>query len=158
MRFNDAVFGVALLLAAAAIFMVARGFPGMPGQDFGPALFPDLIAAGFVICGGVLIGTGLRSPEFQGAVSLGEWARSGGHLVDVGLVIGGLVVLIAVWDRVGFLIAATLLTGSLISRFRGGRVVSSFVGALVACLIIDWIFRRVLLVPLPLGPLTGIVW
>ncbi|MFZ1428135.1 MAG: tripartite tricarboxylate transporter TctB family protein [Geminicoccaceae bacterium] len=158
MRFNDAVFGVVLLLAAGAIFVVARGFPGMPGQDFGPALFPDLIAAGFVVCGGVLIYTGMRRPEFQGAVELGEWARSGGHLIDIGLVIGGLVVLIAVWDRVGFLIAATLLTGGLVARFRGGRVVGSFVGALVACLIIDWIFRRVLLVPLPLGPLTGIVW
>lgn len=158
MRFNDAVFGVLLLVAAGAIFVVARGFPGMPGQDFGPALFPDLIAAGLVICGGVLIYTGVRRPEFQGAVELGEWARSGGHLVDVGLVIGGLVVLIAVWDRVGFLIAATLLTGGLVARFRGGRVVGSFVGALVACLIIDWIFRRVLLVPLPLGPLTGIIW
>lgn len=158
MRFNDAVFGVLLLVAAGAIFVVARGFPAMPGQDFGPALFPDLIAAGLVISGGVLIYTGVRRPEFQGAVELGEWARSGGHLVDVGLVIGGLVVLIAVWDRVGFLIAATLLTGGLVARFRGGRVVGSFVGALVACLIIDWIFRRVLLVPLPLGPLTGIIW
>lgn len=158
MRFNDAVFGVAMLVAAAAIFAVARGFPGMPGQDFGPALFPDLIAAGFVICGSVLIWTGLRSPEFRGAVALGEWARSGGHLVDIGLVIGGLVALILVWDRVGFLIAATVLTGGLVARFRGGKVIGSFVGALVACLVIDWIFRRILLVPLPLGLLTGIVW
>jgi hypothetical protein len=36
--------------------------------------------------------------------------------------------------------------------------VSSVAGALVAVLVIDWIFRRLLLVPLPLGPLTGIVW
>lgn len=158
MRFNDAVFGVALLLAAAAIFIVAHGFPAMPGQDFGPALFPNLIAIGFVVCGGVLLSTGLRRPEFHGVVALGEWARSGGHLADVGLVIGGLVVLIAVWDRVGFLIAATLLTGGLMARFRGGRLLSSFAGGLVACLVIDWIFRRILLVPLPLGPLTGIIW
>ena len=48
MRFNDAVFGVVLLLAAVAVFAVARGFPGMPGQNFGPALFPDLIAAGLL--------------------------------------------------------------------------------------------------------------
>jgi putative tricarboxylic transport membrane protein len=158
MRFNDAVFGVLLLAAAVAIFAAARGFPAMPGQDFGPALFPDLIASGFALCGLALVWSGLRRPGFPGIVALGEWARSGGHLVDVALVIGGLVALILVWDRVGFLIGATLLTGALMARFRGGRVVGSFAGALVACLAIDWVFRRVLLVPLPLGPLTGIVW
>jgi putative tricarboxylic transport membrane protein len=158
MRFNDAVFGVLLLLAAGAILVVARGFPGMPGQDFGPALFPDLIAAGFAICGGVLVWSGWRQPDFGGAVALGDWAKSGGHVADVGLVIGGLALLIVLWDRIGFLIAATLFTGGLMARFRGGRVLSSFAGALAACLVIDWLFRRVLLVPLPLGPLTGIVW
>lgn len=158
MRFNDAVFGIFLLVAALAIFAVARGFPAMPGQDFGPALFPDLIAAGFALCGLALIWNGWRRPAFAGAVQLGEWARSGGHLVDVALVIGGLGLLILLWDRLGFLIGATALTGSLMARFRGGRPLSSFLGALAACLLIDWIFRRLLLVPLPLGPLTGIVW
>ena len=40
MRINDAVFGVVLLLAAARHLRGRRGFPAMPGQDFGPALFP----------------------------------------------------------------------------------------------------------------------
>ena len=141
-----------------AVLVVARGFPAMPGQDFGPALFPDLIGAGLAVCGGVLVWSGLRRPEFRGAVALGEWATSGGHVIDVGLVIGGLVLLIVLWDRLGFLIVATLFTGGLMARFRGGRALSSFAGALTACLVIDWLFRRVLLVPLPLGPLTGIVW
>ncbi len=158
MQFNDAVFGAVLLLAALGIALVAHGFPGMPGQHFGPALFPDLIATGFALCGLALAWSGLRRPDFPGVVQLGEWARSGGHLVDVGMVVGGLSLLILLWDRIGFLIAATLLTGSLMARFRGGRLASSFAGALAACLLIDWIFRRVLLVPLPLGPLTGIVW
>ena len=157
MRLNDAVFGVILLLAAVAVFAVARGFPGMPGQDFGPALFPNLIAAGFFLCGAALIWNGLRHPEFAGLVAFGDWAKSGGHLIDVALVIGGLGLVILLWDRVGFLITATLFTGSLMARFRG-RPLSSFVGALAACLVIDWVFRRLLLVPLPLGPLTGIVW
>jgi putative tricarboxylic transport membrane protein len=157
-RFNDAVFGVLLLAAAAGIFAVARSFPAMPGQDFGPALFPDLIAAGFALCGMALVWGGLRRPGFPGIVALGEWARSGGRLTDVALVIGGVAALILVWDRVGFLTGATLLTGGVMARFRGGRVVGSFAEALAACLVIDWVFRRVLLVPLPLGPLTGIVW
>ncbi len=120
MRLNDAVFGVILLLAAVAVFAVARGFPGMPGQNFGPALFPDLIAAGFFLCGAALVWSGLRHPEFAGLVAFGDWAKSGGHLIDVALVIGGLGLVILLWDRVGFLIVATLFTGSLMARFRGG--------------------------------------
>jgi putative tricarboxylic transport membrane protein len=158
MRFNDAVFGVLLLIAAAAVLFVAHGFPAMPGQSFGPALFPKVIATGFAMAGAALVWTGLRRPAFAGMVALGDWARSGGHLLDVGLVVGGLAVLILLWDRLGFLIVATLLTGGLMARFRQGRWLSSFAGALAACLVIDWVFRRLLLVPLPLGPLTGIVW
>ena len=103
-------------------------------------------------------GSAVWPRDVAGAVQLGEWARSGGHVLDVGLVIGGLALVVLLWDRVGFIPLATLFTGSLMARFRGGRLLSSFVGALVAVLIIDWIFRRLLLVPLPLGPLTGIVW
>ena len=130
----------------------------MPGQSFGPALFPHIIAMGFALTGAALVGSGLRRPEFAGFVALGDWARSGGHLIDVGLVVGGIAALIIFWDRLGFLIVATLLTGGLMARFRHGRWLSSIVGALAACLVIDWVFRRMLLVPLPLGPLTGIIW
>ncbi|MGD9511165.1 MAG: tripartite tricarboxylate transporter TctB family protein [Geminicoccaceae bacterium] len=158
MRFNDAVFGAVLLLLGVAIAVMSRSFPGMPGQSVGPALFPDMIAVGLGLCGLGLLWSGLRRPEFAGAAQLGEWARSGGHILDVGLIIGGLVLVILLWDLVGFVPLATLYTGGLIARFRGGRVLSSFVGALLAVLIIDWVFRRMLLVPLPLGPLTGIVW
>ncbi len=94
----------------------------------------------------------------HGLVELGEWARSGGHIFDVGLVIGGLVLLILVWDRVGFLIGGTIFTAGLIARFRGGKWATSIAIAVVACFIVDLSFRRLLLVPLPLGPLTGIYW
>jgi putative tricarboxylic transport membrane protein len=116
-----------------------------------------LIAIGFAGCGLVLLVSGLRSSEVRGLVQLSEWTRSGGHILDVGLVIGGLVLLILLWDVVGFVIGGTLLMGGLTARFRGGHVVSSFVIALVACGAIDWSFRKLLLVPLPMGPLLGVI-
>lgn len=158
MRINDWVFGVVLIIAATAILLDAQTFPGMPGQSYGPALFPSIVAGGFILCGIALIIGGIRSREVHGMVELGEWARSGGHIFDVAMICGGLVLLILIWDFVGFLIGATLLTGTFISRFRGGKIISSFALALVACLVIDMSFRRLLLVPLPLGPLTGIMW
>jgi putative tricarboxylic transport membrane protein len=158
MRISDVVFGVVLILAAAAIFLEAHTFPGMPGQSVGPALFPDIIAGGLALCGIGLLISGVRQSAGHRLVELGEWARSGGHILDVGLVIGGIVLLIVLWDQLGFLIGATLLTGGLITRFRGGSVLTSFGVALALCLIVDLSFRRLLLVPLPLGPLAGVMW
>ncbi len=158
MRIHDAVFGVILILAGIAIALHARTFPDMPGQRFGPALVPTIIAAGFAICGVVLVVGGLRSRAVHGLVELGEWARKGGHIFDVVLVVGGLVLLIVSWNVVGFLIGATVYSTALAARFRGGRIVSSFVVCALACLAIDWGFRHLLLVPLPLGPLTTVYW
>ncbi|BCX18073.1 MAG: hypothetical protein KatS3mg117_1755 [Geminicoccaceae bacterium] len=158
MRIHDSLIGVVLLALAAFMAFEAAGFPPMPGQRFGPSLVPNLLAAGFAICGLVLVATGLRNREVKGLVELGEWARKGGHVVDVGLVVGGLALLILVWRPVGFLIGATLYTGLLAARFRGGRLPSSFAIAFLACFAIDWAFRRLLLVPLPQGPLTGLYW
>jgi putative tricarboxylic transport membrane protein len=157
-KFNDAVFGVVLLVGAIALFLYARTLPDMPGQDYGPALFPSLLAVGFGLCGLLLVASGWRARAVHPAVELSEWARSGGHIADVGLVIGGVVLVIWLWDELGFVLAATLLGGGLITRFRGGHALSSFALALGAVLVIDWAFRRLLLVPLPLGPLAGFIW
>jgi putative tricarboxylic transport membrane protein len=157
-RINDALFGLVLILAGLAVLLVARTFPDMPGQDFGPALLPSLIGLGFAACGAGLVASGLRQHRDHPWIELGAWADSRGHILDVGLVVGGLVLLILLWDLLGFLIGATLLMGLLVSRFRGGHVVSSFAIAVVACAAVDYGFRHLLLVPLPLGPLTGVYW
>ena len=158
MRIHDSLIGLVLLALAAFLAYEAAGFPPMPGQRFGPSLAPNLLAAGFAICGLVLVASGLKRGEVRGAVELGEWARQGWHVFDVGLVVGGLALLILLWTPVGFLLGATIYTGTLAARFRGGRIASSFAVAAVTCFLVDWAFRRLLLVPLPQGPLTGLYW
>ena len=61
MRVNDAVIGAALVLFALAMIWYTRTFPAMPGQHYGPALFPVLIGIGLLLTGVVLIVSGLRS-------------------------------------------------------------------------------------------------
>jgi hypothetical protein len=68
------------------------------------------------------------------------------------------VLLILFWKPLGFFLGATIYTSVLATRFRGGRLASSVLVAAVACFAIDWAFRRLLLVPLPQGPLTGLYW
>jgi putative tricarboxylic transport membrane protein len=158
MRINDAAFGLALLGGAGLIAWTASGFPEMPGQRFGPSLFPDLIATGFAICGALLVWNGLHSGEVHGIVEVPEWMRRHGEILDVVLVIGGLGLLILLWTIVGFLIGASIYVGVLISRFRRGRLASSWLVAIAACAMIDYGFRKWLLVPLPMGPLAGVMW
>ncbi|MCS6778383.1 MAG: tripartite tricarboxylate transporter TctB family protein [Geminicoccaceae bacterium] len=158
MRIHDSLIGLVLLALAAFLAHEAAGFPPMPGQRFGPSLVPNLLAAGFALCGLVLVVAGIRRREVRGLVELGEWARKGGHILDVGLVVGGLALLIAFWRPVGFLLGATVYTTLLAARFRGGRWLSSLLVCAPACFAIDWAFRRLLLVPLPQGPLTGLYW
>ena len=46
MRLHDSLLGALLLALAAALFAYTFTFPDMPGQRYGPALFPRLIALG----------------------------------------------------------------------------------------------------------------
>ena len=158
MRVNDAVFGAVLVALSLAILLYARGFPGMPGQHYGPALFPSLIAAGFGLCGLVLCAQGARRLAAEGLIRLEPWARSGAPLFDAALILAGLAAYVLLSERLGFLVAGGGLLFVWIARFRGGRLVSSFAFALATALVIDYAFRRMLLVPLPQGPLTGLVW
>ena len=158
MRVNDAVIGVVLVLFALAMILYTRTFPSMPGQDYGPALFPVLIGIGFMICGAILIAGGISrlrtEPLFAGA----EWLRSRHHLVDFFAVIGGLVVYILIADWLGFIPTAFLLMFGWLMLFRGGKTASSAVIALLTALVVNYAFTQFLLVPLPLGMLQPILY
>ncbi len=157
MRVNDAVIGVVLVLFALAMIWQTRTFPAMPGQDYGPALFPVIIGAGFIGTGLILILSGLRQlpavPLFGGAA----WLRSPRHLVRFAAVVGGLLFYILASDWLGFVPTALLLLFGWLVLFRG-RPVSSLVIALVVTLVVNYAFTQLLLVPLPLGLLQPILY
>jgi putative tricarboxylic transport membrane protein len=157
-RVNDAVIGVALVLFALAMIFHTRTFPAMPGQDYGPALFPVLIGIGFLVCGAIMIAGGIArlrtEPLFAGA----EWLRSRHHLADFFAVIGGLVVYILISDWLGFIPTAFLLLLGWLMLFRGGQPLSSAAIALLTALVVNYAFTELLLVPLPLGLLRFVVY
>jgi putative tricarboxylic transport membrane protein len=157
-RLNDAVIGVALILFATAMIWYTRAFPEMPGQDYGPALFPVLIGIGFLFTGAILIVSGLARLGTVPLFSGGAWLRSPHHIASFLAVVLGLLFYILVSDRLGFIPTSLLLLFGWLVLFRGGRPISSFVIALAVTLGVDYAFSKLLLVPLPLGVLQPLLY
>lgn len=158
MRLNDAVIGVALVLFALAMIWYTRTFPEMPGQDYGPALFPVLIGIGFLITGAILIVSGLARLRTEPLFSGGEWLRSPHHVASFLAVVLGLLFYILVSGWLGFIPTAALLLFVLLVVLRRGRPLSSLVIALVTTLVVNYAFTEFLLVPLPLGLLQHVIY
>jgi putative tricarboxylic transport membrane protein len=157
-RINDAVIGAVLMLFALAMIWHTRTFPAMPGQDYGPAVFPVLIGIGFLITGLILIVSGIRRRRTEPWFTGGEWLRSRRHVLGFLTVIGGLVAYILVSDWLGFIPTALLLLFGWLVLFRGGKPVSSLVIALAVTLVVHYAFSQLLLVPLPLGLLQPLIY
>jgi putative tricarboxylic transport membrane protein len=157
-RVNDAVIGAVLVVFALALIAYTRTFPSMPGQDYGPALFPVLIGIGFLICGAILIVGGVRQLKTVPLLAGAEWLRSPHHVIDFLAVIGGLVLYILISDWLGFIPTAFLLLFGWLVLFRGGKPISSAVIALAVTLAVNYAFSQLLLVPLPPGLLQPLIY
>ena len=159
MRFNDAVIGVVLLIVfGLAVFIHSQtSFPGLPGQDYGPAFFPSIIGTLFCLCGVILIVGGIAKRREVGLVALGEWATSPHHVINFFTVIVALLFYILTVDFLGFIPTALVITVVLMLRF-GVKILPATAMALASTLIIHFLFYKVLLVPLPWGLLQPIAW
>ena len=140
--------GAALVALAAVILWHIQGYPAMPGQRFGPAWFPGLVAAGLGICGLALVYAGVR----QGApwVALPDWMLRRRPAVGVAAVVGGLVFYILAADKLGFHIVGM---GMLLlwTRLLGATWRTAATVAVLATVAIHLAFYKALRIPLPWG-------
>ncbi len=150
MKLNDAVIGAFLLLIAAVMVFQASGFPGMPGQKYGPALFPSMIAAGLAVCGVIMVVRGLTDGRRAPWLRFGPWIGSPRHLGAAALVIGGLVFYILVSETLGFVPTGIILLFALLLLLYGRPAVSLAI-SIVVVLAIQYSFSELLRVPLPAG-------
>ncbi|TYR30061.1 tripartite tricarboxylate transporter TctB family protein [Mesorhizobium microcysteis] len=156
MRLSDTMFGVLLLLFGVAVGLYAQTFPDIPGQRYGAAAFPTAIAIGFAGCGLAMLVRGLRTasgPLFTRT----EWTRKPGALTSVLVTILCVVAYILLARRVGFIPMAVVI---LIVLFRMLRVPwwQSLLLAVLAAFACDYVFRSILLVPLPFGLMPRLPW
>jgi putative tricarboxylic transport membrane protein len=120
----------------------------MPGQKFGPAWFPGLIAAGLGLCGFFLIVSGVRQ---RGPwLALPVWVSQRRPLFGVGSVIIGLLFYILAADKLGFHLTGVVLLAAWM-RILGASWRVALVAAVLATIAIHLSFYKALRIPLPWG-------
>ena len=153
MKINDAIIGAVLALLGIVVLFHVQSFPKIPGQQYGPGLFPGSIAVGFLVCGVLLIVSGVRERAGARWVAPEAWVRSPRHVRAVIAIVGGLAVYIALADVVGFLILAPILMFVWFVAL-GVRLRIAIIAAALTTLVIWFVFYKLLRVPLPWGVLT----
>jgi putative tricarboxylic transport membrane protein len=155
MKVNDAVVGACLIALAIAILVHIQAYPLIPGQKYGPALFPGVIAVGLIACGLLLVRRGVRAG--LPLLAIADWMRQPALVTNFLTVCAVLAFYIAVAGTLGFIPTAALCLLALFLKLRV-RVLPAIVVAVVATLVIHTLFYKLLRVPLPWGVLEPVLW
>ena len=150
MKVNDALIGAALVALGAVVLWHIQGYPPMPGQKYGPAWFPGLIAGGLIACGALLVLGRLRAASPQALAQLPDWVRRPRAVAGVTSVIAGLLLYIFAVDALGFYLTASLLLLAWARVLRASWLLALPV-AIGATAVIHLSFYKLLKVPLPWG-------
>jgi len=150
-RFNDLVNGAVLIAAAIFVILMTRSFPEFPGQNYGPAVFPRLLAVLLALCGVLLVVRGYRARRAgEAIVIVPEWARDPVNVISAMLVLGATLAYIWTLDIVGFVPLTVIVLVGLFLWFKV-RVPVALVTAVIAAFGVNWFFATLMRVPLPRG-------
>jgi putative tricarboxylic transport membrane protein len=157
MKLNDAILGALFFALGALVLFAVQGYPKIPGQPVGPALFPGLIATGLCVTGFILVVRGWRGRAVQPWVEWDDWVRSPRHIAALAVLIGGIVFYIVAAEKLGFIPAGIVILAALLLALRV-RPPRAIVVAAVATIVVHFVFYKLLRVPLPWGLLTPYAW
>jgi putative tricarboxylic transport membrane protein len=119
MKIHDAFFGFFFLALGALVLFAIRGYPNIPGQPVGPALFPGLIAIGLCITGTLMVIKGLRNREPTAWFAWEDWIDSPRHVVALCVLLACVVFYIVAANELGFLPTGFLM---LVALFKALQV------------------------------------
>ena len=156
MKVSDFTLALVLLALAAAMTIGAVSFPPMPGQAFGPRLFPNIIAVGFALCAAVLIMRAVKAKAVRIAVVTPEWWNEPGRRGNLLILLGSIMAYTLLVEPVGFLITTFTLLVVLMKRLGASwraTLFASILGTAVTYLLFAYWLR----VPLPPGLLASFV-
>jgi putative tricarboxylic transport membrane protein len=147
MRFHPLLLGSFFIALGLASYALTLSFPAMPGQRFGPELFPRIMATCIALCGALMAWKGRRHP--------GPWLERspvlrGRALVSFLLLPAAVGLYLWAADAVGFLPVAAFLVAGLAWWF-GERLWRAALLGLIGAMLVQWFFGQLMRVPLPRG-------
>ncbi len=163
MLLSDKITGGVVAVLGGLAFVYGSQLPPVPGQQVGPSAFPMVIGSGLVLCGGlIMFGIGHRFEEVAEAElaehsapeqlqPLPPWRNWLALLPPVLLAFYALVS-----ERLGFLPTAAIMV-LVASLAFGAKPKLAVPLAVLAPVIINLIFLKLLRVPLP-GGLLPLPW
>ncbi|AMJ61323.1 tripartite tricarboxylate transporter TctB family protein [Bosea sp. PAMC 26642] len=163
MQLSDRITGGAIATLGAAAFFYGSKLPPVPGQQVGPSAFPMVVGAGLALCG-VLIVFGVGR-HFEEVAEADVVSHSAPEMLEplpawrswLALLPPGLVFFYALAsEALGFLPTAAIMVLTASFAF-GAKAKLAVPLALVAPLIVNLIFLKLLRVPLP-GGLLPFPW
>ena len=157
MKIHDTLCGLFFLALGALVLFAVRGFPNIPGQPVGPALFPGLIAIGLCVTGILLVIKGLRHRASAAWFEWEDWVHSPRHVLALFVLLGCVVFYIAFANALGFFATSFIM---LVALFKALRVNwrRTLIVAVIATVLVHFAFYKLLRVPLPWGVLTPWAW
>jgi len=150
LKINDALTGALLVVLGLAVLWQIQSYPAMPGQKYGAALFPGLIAAGLVVCGALLALRGAKSGAAW--VALDAWMTRARPMAGFLCVLIGLALYVVLADPLGFHLTGFLLLLAW-TLVLGARPAVAVPVAILAPILIHLAFYKLLRIPLPWGVL-----
>ncbi|HSI41403.1 MAG TPA: tripartite tricarboxylate transporter TctB family protein [Xanthobacteraceae bacterium] len=154
MKFGDGLIGLFIVALGVAVFWHVQSFPSVPGRFYGPGLFPEVIAAGLLICGAIMLAGVLRAaPIHAFRVEAPSWRGNPRGVVSGITMLAAILSFIFLGDAVGFQIIG-FVTLVAFYLWLGRPLPVALLVAAGVTLALDLLFRVVLHVPVPSGPLT----
>ncbi|AVO52903.1 tripartite tricarboxylate transporter TctB family protein [Ectopseudomonas mendocina] len=147
---KDLILGIVFIALGITVWVLAQGFPAVPGMKYGASMFPSMIAGGMVIGGVLLSFVTVRKMRRTASPNVG----SGGFaLPHIGLLVPCLMVVAYIYLSEVIGTALTMVLVMLVLLFQGGvRWLPAILISVVSAAVISLSFGHMLKVPLPIGP------
>lgn len=158
MRVTDALSGAVFLAIGLFIFHTASGFPNPGGMPYGASLLPQLLGAGLMIGGALLVILDLLGRRASGTtaalVTLDTELKSPRGLLPVAMVLALVLGQILLAKTFGYL-AVSIVGLTLVFLSLRLSVLPAIGLSIAGSLLCWWLFAGLLRVPLPRGLLEG---
>ncbi|TFF18405.1 tripartite tricarboxylate transporter TctB family protein [Jiella endophytica] len=157
MKFNDLLLGLLVLLGGVAIYVSALGFTDIPGQSYGAGTMPRAIAIFSGCLGLFMMGRAILEGARMPRLELAAWVRSRRSVLSALVALALIVFYIAAAPAIGFVPTSLVVMAALMLTLRT-KPLTAIAVSILACIVIQQAFGRLLLVPLPRSEFLTFLW